>query len=165
MREMWKASPDSRLQKNSCGGSNMLQLSGKSPCEFPRMPEKSPEQTPTPTQGQRLGGTNQEKKGAARGSQKKSRTSPRGKPPPGEPNPQKPPLPSTSARKPPPQPRTRQDPDKDQSANLASTLEDFQDPQVLEMLGVLKQFVKISKSDKSRAEKFWEITALLRVKI
>ncbi|GFY48037.1 hypothetical protein TNIN_277291 [Trichonephila inaurata madagascariensis] len=74
-------------------------------------------------------------------------------------------LPSTSAKKSSPQPQTRQDPDMDQSANLASTLEDFQDPQVLEMLGVLKKFVKISKSHKSRADKFWEITALLKVKI
>ncbi|GFY50470.1 hypothetical protein TNIN_340361 [Trichonephila inaurata madagascariensis] len=73
-------------------------------------------------------------------------------------------LPSTSANTP-PQPQTRKDPGMDQSANLTSTLEDFQDPQVLEMLNVLKKFIQISKTHKSRAAKFWEITTLLRIKV
>ncbi|GFU82545.1 RNA-directed DNA polymerase from mobile element jockey [Trichonephila clavipes] len=66
--------------------------------------------------------------------------------------------------KPPQQAHIAQGPDEDHSENLASTLEDFQDPRVIEMLDVLKKFVQISKTNKTRAQKFWELTALLRIK-
>ncbi|GFT87533.1 RNA-directed DNA polymerase from mobile element jockey [Trichonephila clavipes] len=59
-------------------------------------------------------------------------------------------LPNTSASKPPPQPQTQQDSGTVQPSSFASTLENFQDPQVIEMLGVLKKFNLISKSRKSR---------------
>ncbi|GFT94708.1 hypothetical protein TNCV_435131 [Trichonephila clavipes] len=74
-------------------------------------------------------------------------------------------LPSTSTSKPPQQAHIAQGPDEDHSENLASTLEDFQDPRVIEMLDVLKKFVQISKTNKTRAQKFWELTALLRIKV
>ncbi|GFT55652.1 nucleic-acid-binding protein from transposon X-element [Trichonephila clavipes] len=72
-------------------------------------------------------------------------------------------LPSTSTSKPTQQTYAEQD--QEQSGNLASTLEDFQDPRVIEMLDVLKKFVQISKTNKTRAAKFWELTALLKIKV
>ncbi|GFY18457.1 hypothetical protein TNCV_2396851 [Trichonephila clavipes] len=101
---------------------------------------------------------------AKRKAEQETTQQPRPPPTPAELNP-KTVLPSISANKPPQQPHTRQDPDKDQSANLASTLEDFQDPRVIEMLDVLKKFVQISKTNKTRAAKFWELTALLKIKV
>ncbi|GFX37017.1 RNA-directed DNA polymerase from mobile element jockey [Trichonephila clavipes] len=60
-------------------------------------------------------------------------------------------LPSTSTKKPTQKDYIAQDPDQDHSENLASTLEDFQDPRVIEMLDVLKKFVQISKTNKTHS--------------
>ncbi|GFY62038.1 putative RNA-directed DNA polymerase from transposon X-element [Trichonephila inaurata madagascariensis] len=151
MCDVWKTSFDRGLQENSRRRTYLLPLPRESPCKFLGMPKESPQQTPPPPKvnawEERIKKRKELQEAAKRKAEQASKQKMQPSATPVELNPT-PALPSTSAKKSSPQPQTRQDPDMDQSANLASTLEDFQDPQVLEMLGVLKKFVKITKSHK-----------------
>ncbi|GFR23853.1 hypothetical protein TNCT_11191 [Trichonephila clavata] len=53
------------------------------------------------------------------------------------------------------------EPSAKSSKEIFSTLTQLKDPEVREMFEVLSQFVNISKSNRSRAEKFSELSSLL----